>query len=63
MTNDQGKFELSGTAPAEYKVFAWEDVDQGAQRSEEFRKPFASKGTAVKLDPGGRVTVELQAIR
>ncbi len=63
ITNDKGDFRLSGIAPIEYKLFAWEDVDQGAPRDPEFRKPFEKRGVEVKLEPHGRVTVELQAIK
>jgi carboxypeptidase family protein len=62
-TADQnGNIRIRGIVPAEYNVFAWEDIEPGAAEDEEFRKPFDSKGTKVKLSEGSKESVSLTVI-
>jgi len=48
--------------PVEYMVLAWEDIESGAADDEEFRKPFESKGTRLKLSEGSKESLQLTAI-
>jgi hypothetical protein len=43
-------------------VFAWEDIEPGAADDEDFRKPFDSLGTKVKLSEGSKENVQLTVI-
>jgi hypothetical protein len=62
-TADQnGNIRMLGIIPAEYNVFAWEDIEQGAAEDEDFRKPFDSLGTKVKLSEGSQESVQLTVI-
>jgi hypothetical protein len=62
-TDQQGKFTMTGLPPAEYKLFAWEDVEDGAWIDPEFLKPFEGKGKRVTVREGGSETVELKLIQ
>jgi len=48
-TDQYGHFELRGIAPGDYKLFSWEEVENGAWQDPEFLKPFEEKGEEVKL--------------
>jgi hypothetical protein len=62
-TADQnGNIRMRGVVPGEYSVFAWEDIEPGAGDDEEFRKPFDSKGTKVKLSEGSKENLTLTVI-
>jgi len=62
-TADQnGNIRMLGVVPAEYNVFAWEDIEPGAADDEDFRKPFDSLGTKVKLSEGSKESVQLTVI-
>jgi hypothetical protein len=54
---------MTGLPPAEYKLFAWEDVEDGAWIDPEFLKPFEGKGKRVTVREGGSETVELKLIQ
>ena len=60
-TDQKGTFEIRGVTPGEYQVYAWEDAPASAFRNEEFMKGVAGKGVPVKVEMGGRVTLELKA--
>lgn len=61
-TDQYGRFTLRGIAPGEYKLFAWEELEPGAYRDAEFLRPFEDKGKTVRVEEGGRLTVELELI-
>jgi hypothetical protein len=62
-TDQNGRFELRGIAPGDYKLFSWEEVESGAWEDPEFLKPFEEKGEAVTLKEGDQKTINLTAIR
>jgi protocatechuate 3,4-dioxygenase beta subunit len=57
-----GKFRLRGIAPGEYKVFAWEDIEMGAQRDPDFMRKYEDGGSIVIITEGGAETVNLRVI-
>ncbi len=61
-TDQYGRFVLRGIAPGEYKLFSWDEVEHGAWQDADFLQPFQDKGQKVRLDLGGRETVELRVI-
>jgi len=62
-TADQnGSIRMMGIIPAEYNVFAWEDIEPGAADDDDFRKPFDSLGSKVKLAEGSKESVQLTVI-
>jgi hypothetical protein len=62
-TDQYGHFELRGIPPGDYKLFSWEQVENGAWQDPEFLKPFEEKGNEVKLQEGDQKTVNLTAIK
>jgi hypothetical protein len=62
LTGQKGEFKIADVPPGEYKVFAWEDVPEGAPEDPEFRKPFEKQGVSLKLAPNGHAKVSVTAI-
>ncbi len=48
-TDQNGRFEIKGLVPAEYRVYAWAHIEEGAAEDEEFRKPYEKFRTEVDL--------------
>jgi len=57
-TDDTGQFEIRGVAPGDYKLFAWELVEFGAWQDPQFIKLYENRGTSVRVNAGGRQTVD-----
>ena len=62
-TDQYGHFELSGVAPGDYKVFSWDQVEQGAWEDPDFLKPFEEKGEKILIQEGDSKSVNLVVIR
>jgi len=62
-TDQYGHFELRGISPGDYKLFSWDQVENGAWQDSEFLKPFESKGEEIELQEGDQKTVNLTAIK
>jgi hypothetical protein len=56
-----GQFSISGIAPGDYKIFAWEHVPPEAWKNADFMKQYETRGKAITIGPNGasgvRVTV------
>ena len=61
-TDDEGRFQLTGLAPGDYKLFAFERVEEGAWQDPEFIRLFEERGTPVRVEQGRRSTVEIRII-
>jgi hypothetical protein len=61
-TDQNGEFEIRGITPGEYQAYAWTDAPAGAFRNARFMRDFEGKGTPVKLELGGKGSVELKRI-
>jgi Carboxypeptidase regulatory-like domain len=61
-TGDSGNFQLSGIAPGDYKLFAWERVEEGAWQDANFLSLYEDRGKAIRIGEGGRVTAEARVI-
>ena len=61
-TDDEGRFVLTGLAPGDYKLFAFERVEEGAWQDAEFIKLFEDRGTTVRVQEGRRSTAEIRII-
>lgn len=61
-TNQKGLFVIKGVAPGEYKIYAWEDIEEGAYEDPDFMKAYEPYGKTVIVKERGRETVELKAI-
>jgi hypothetical protein len=61
-SNDKGEFKIVNVPPVEYKMFAWEDVPEGAPQNAEFGKPFEKRGVLVKVGPNGHAKADVTVI-
>ena len=61
-TDDNGHFSLQGIAPGEYKLFAWEDVENGAYQDPDFLRSYEERGKSVRVEEGARLSNQLELI-
>ena len=62
-TDNAGRFRVSAVPPGDYLLFAWEDVETGAWLDADYLNGIERQGTFVKITEGGRVAIQLTAIR
>jgi len=62
LTDDSGYFQITGVAPGDYKVFAFERAEDGAWQDPEFIRLFEDRGKAVHVEESGRITTDIQLI-
>jgi hypothetical protein len=61
-SDNTGKFRIEGIVPGEYKVFAWEDIEENAWQVPEILRPFEEQGKTIRVVEGGQQTLDLQMI-
>jgi hypothetical protein len=61
-TDPNGRFQLQGLPPGEYKVFAWEDIDKNALVDLDFMRQFESLGTVVRVNEGEKPALDIALI-
>ena len=59
-TDQKGRFLLRSLAPGEYQLFAWEDLEPGAEQDPEVLKQYEEKGKAVSLREGSQESVTMK---
>jgi hypothetical protein len=62
VTDTQGHFTIKGIAPGDYKLFAWDQMDDGDYRDPDFLKPYENQGEAVTVRESGHENVQLKLI-
>lgn len=60
--DQNGRFNLKGIRPGNYKLFAWDDVDSGAWLNPDFLRRFHGEGTEIEVGEGEQKTVGLRQI-
>jgi hypothetical protein len=61
--DQEGRFSLDNISPGEYKVFAWEQIEEdGAYMDPDFIKPLEDKGRPVTIREGDKVEIQLNVI-
>ena len=58
-TDQNGSFTFGRVNPGEYKIYAWEQVENGVWFDPDFLKPIESKGSPVSVREGSPVTVQV----
>ncbi len=61
--DQQGRFQMKGMPPGEYKLFAWDDVEPGAWFDPEFLRPIEARGETVKIEAKGSAPVKVNVIQ
>jgi hypothetical protein len=61
-TNDSGKVTLGALAPDAYKLFAWENLPNGAELNADFMKDFEERGVPVTIEAGAQLKVQVPLI-
>jgi len=62
-TDRNGGFKISGLAPGEYYIAAWDDLpEQGLEQNPDFLARFASDQIAVKLSESGHTSMDVKLI-
>jgi len=61
-TDQYGRFTFANVVPGDYKVFAWEDIPQGAYMDSAYVSKFDDRGIAAHVEKGGGVSVQVRVI-
>jgi protocatechuate 3,4-dioxygenase beta subunit len=51
-TDGGGRISLTGIAPGDYKLFAWEDVEEEAYRDPEYLRAYEDRGEKISFEEG-----------
>ena len=64
-TDAEGRFEVKGLPPGDYKVFALDGFDKDAWLDPDFFKPYEDRGITVRVEEGKtqNLSAPLGAIR
>jgi hypothetical protein len=62
ITDQTGGFTIRNVTPGEYKVFAWDELEEGIYQDPEFLLAFESKGKPVSLRPQAQETVQIELL-
>jgi hypothetical protein len=60
--DENGILSFKGLKPGEYRLIAWDDVENGAPYDPDFVKPYESKAKTVKVEASGHEAVQLKSI-
>ncbi len=61
-TDREGRFRMTGIAPGDYKLLAWEEIDEGAEADPEFVRQFDQQAYSLALAENARESVQLRVI-
>jgi hypothetical protein len=61
-TDLNGRFRFDGIMPGQYKVFAWEDVLNGAWHDMEFLRTYETRGVTIDVVLGSPATADVEVI-
>ena len=62
-TDRSGKFEIRGTAPGEYSVFSWPEVDPGAWLDPKFLNAYRNFGASFRIREGQTLSANVLCIQ
>jgi len=62
VTDKDGRFTIRGIPPGEYKIFAWEAIEQFAYFDPDVLRQFEQLGKAVSIPESGKITLEVKLI-
>ena len=62
LTSTAGEFRFQGLTPGNYKLFAWEEVENGAWLNAEFMRKHEERGVSVVITESNTERVDLKVI-
>jgi hypothetical protein len=62
ITDQAGRFSITGLAPGAYTIFSWEALDNGAQFDPDFLKQHETQGKGIQVIQGTAVNVDVSLI-
>ena len=62
-TDQHGQYTITGIAPGEYRLFSWDEVEDGAWQDPDFVKPYEKKGENITVQDGDAKSAALTVIR
>jgi hypothetical protein len=63
IADQNGRYEIHGAAPGAYRVYAWDSAEaKEAVFDPDFLKRFAGRGTDLRVNAGGRHSLDLSVI-
>jgi hypothetical protein len=61
-TNNAGRFRMQGIAPGDYKLFAWENVENDAWQDPNFIQAYENIGRPIRINEGSTENLQLPVI-
>jgi hypothetical protein len=61
-TDNNGRFQLQGLRPGDYRVFAWENVERGTWIDAAFLRQNEERGVTIHIDEGKATTAAIPII-
>jgi hypothetical protein len=62
-TDQYGHYLLRGIAPGDYKIFCWDEVEDGAWEDPDFLRTFEVRGQKISVDDADVKTADIVVIR
>ncbi len=62
-TDQYGHYLLRGIVPGDYKIFCWDEVDDGAWEDPDFLRTFEDRGQKISVEEAYAKNVDIVAIR
>ena len=61
-SDSNGLFNFATVPPGSYKLFAWEDIPQGAYQYPDFIRRYEDRGQSITVNPNGTITANARLI-
>jgi hypothetical protein len=62
-TDRFGHYLLRGIVPGDYKIFSWDEVEDGAWEDPDFLRAFEDRGQKISVEEGDTKTLDIVTIR
>jgi hypothetical protein len=63
VADQAGAFQIRGLPPGDYRLYAWQQVEEGAWMDPDFLAPLTGKAEKVSLSEGGRESRQVKMIQ